>query len=482
MQLLHSKFTNCAGAQKYFHRLIQIYNNYYNNDKIKVAICLRGAFRGYYQHCFKGVLDLAQSLEADIFVSTWNKTFCYHGFAGAAGNFVHRNYPSLINDCPDFINHKTKLFAHFPNVFKVLDNEISEPLFPNEFVRFQNVKGVNLNDDKKFEKTLHKHMQQVLYPSKHAKETHLETYFRNTNKEYFLLAQGRKMILEHENKFQFKYDYIINLRADQEPPRNFTRCELFKIRKNEIASKLFDGGFSSLEFYGHRNAMLSFMDLYNFDKKQNLKFFKTMFLTGGIHDLLTNWCILNQLIIVPSRLQCPIDSKYHVSYLPNFQDALDKDIKTTKLDSIQLQSCIDFFNKIRDLVQKNSKEALNKGSYAKNRVYNYLNYKLGAAIIRNYNVSGIIKLPFILSKIAIQHKKEQLRLKRHLEKTGFRTPKFQAIQSYPDYKEAQKLKSHLAYKLGLCVTKTFKNPYNIPLVFMLPFKLLKIKKDHISKK
>ncbi len=95
-------------------------------------------------------------------------------------------------------------------------------------------------------------------------------------------------------------------------------------------------------------------------------------------------------------------------------------------------------------------EKILKADSAVNRVKHSLSYKLGAAILENYkSVGGILKLPFILNKIANNYKKEQ----DFYNKQTLKNPllKLPPLESYSDFAESQRFKNHLSYKLGAAI-------------------------------
>lgn len=109
---------------------------------------------------------------------------------------------------------------------------------------------------------------------------------------------------------------------------------------------------------------------------------------------------------------------------------------------------------------KECRKNMNKGYYgARQRVENDLPYKLGSIII-NYsdtpkNVAKIPKLMFEQYKDFLQ-KPDQSKLP--------------PIEDYVDYKESEKVKQHLTYKVGLIAAESIKYPKNI---IKLPFEITK---------
>ncbi|HEB9317279.1 TPA: hypothetical protein RZK32_001582 [Campylobacter coli] len=83
-------------------------------------------------------------------------------------------------------------------------------------------------------------------------------------------------------------------------------------------------------------------------------------------------------------------------------------------------------------------------------------------------------MPIVLLIMVISHKQEQKIYQEKIKKDPFL--KLPSLESYPDYGEAIKLKSHLSYRLGQTFIKTCKTWYKGGL-FRLPFDILKEKQN-----
>ncbi|EOZ7892729.1 alpha-2,3-sialyltransferase, partial [Campylobacter coli] len=95
---------------------------------------------------------------------------------------------------------------------------------------------------------------------------------------------------------------------------------------------------------------------------------------------------------------------------------------------------------------------------AKTRIQNQLSYKLGQAMILNSkSILGYLIMPMALLSIIISHKQEQKIYQEKIKKDP--SLKLPPLESYPDYKEALKLKNHLSYKLGEALIKASNNWY-----------------------
>ncbi|EOI0600661.1 hypothetical protein ACMF93_001387 [Campylobacter jejuni] len=111
---------------------------------------------------------------------------------------------------------------------------------------------------------------------------------------------------------------------------------------------------------------------------------------------------------------------------------------------------------------------------AKTRIQNQLSYKLGQAMIVNSkSILGYLIMPMALLSIIISHKQEQKIYQEKIKKAP--SLKLPPLESYPDYKEALKLKNHLSYKLGQALIQANKTWYKGGYVKML-FEIRKVKK------
>ena len=486
--ILKVRLINNSGSKIYYNKFSQLYNNYCSKEDIKVAIMIAGAFRGHYEHCLEATVNLAKNLNADIFIASWNKVFCYPGLGGAGGNYVDRNFASIKNICPDFINNKSKLRNHFPNVFKILNKEFNEPLSKNTFLKFGNITGVELADDDVFQRTIvDKYINQIQNVTQEQLLNHLDVYFANVCRQFYLLDKCSTMIVDYEKRNHFKYDYIIKIRPDYIPSQ-LQRCELLRLKPNEIAANwMGQVELNDNVLYGGRDEVLQFMNIYNFNKKQNFRYFLNMFSVGGIHGMLSNWIMLNNLSPVSMRLHASCESKFHISYLPNFDKELEEDIKNSKLNEEQLKACILFFDKLKNLIQQNNIEIMNKKvesakqkniikDTAKSRIQSQLTYKIGRAMIENSkSIWGYIRMPYVLSYIKEQHQKEQKAYNDKIKADP--SLKLPPIELYPDYQDALKEKECLTYKLGTALIEADKSPLKLGYL-SLWFKCKAIQKSH----
>ncbi|WP_086242918.1 hypothetical protein [Campylobacter devanensis] len=482
--ILKVRFVNNIGSQIYYKKFSQIYNSYCSKD-IKVAIMIVGAFRGHYKHCLRAAMNLAEYINADIFISSWDKVFCYPGLGGAGGNYVDRNFASIKNNCPDFINNKAKLRQHFPNVFAVLNQEYNESLNKNQFLKYNSIiKDAILENDEDFQRDIvDRYINKIKNITKDQLDNHFDVYFTNVCKQFYLLDKCCQIIRNYEKKHHFKYDYIIRIRPDS-IPKLLHASELLKVKSNEIALNWMGQVEVDDRFmYGRRDEMLKFFSIYDFNKRQNFSYFLNIANMGWVHGMLSNWVMLNNLSPVSMRLQAPVEIKYHISYLPNFDQELQSDIKKSKLNEEQIRICIAFFDQMKNLIDQNNIYMEQQNDIGNNnaqfRIKNQLSYKLGHAMIENSkSIWGYIRMPFILANIRKEHKKEQIAYNEKIKANP--SLKLPPLESYPDYKEALKEKECLTYKLGEAMIEASKNWYKGGYIKLF-FDIKKIKREKMIK-
>lgn len=135
-------------------------------------------------------------------------------------------------------------------------------------------------------------------------------------------------------------------------------------------------------------------------------------------------------------------------------------------------------SKLSQLNQIQSKLSFQtKYGTAKTRIQNQLSYKLGQAMIVNSkSFLGYLIMPIVLLSIIISHKQEQKIYQEKIKKDP--SLKLPPLESYPDYKEALKLKNHLSYKLGQVLIQANKTWYKGGYIKFL-FETWKLRKYNI---
>ncbi len=190
------------------------------------------------------------------------------------------------------------------------------------------------------------------------------------------------------------------------------------------------------------------------------------------HDYINDICI-------------PADSAVYDYYKKVFSksDKILYDTNNNKLHNIEQKINIQIQNlnqaiKNKDELIQNTNNLLSfqtKYGTAKTRIQNQLSYKLGQAMILNSkSILGYLIMPMALLSIIISHKQEQKIYQEKIKKDP--SLKLPPLESYPDYKEALKLKNHLSYKLGEALIQANKTWYKGGYVKIL-FEIGKLKRE-----
>ncbi len=266
---------------------------------------------------------------------------------------------------------------------------------------------------------------------------------KNINFDSRQLAAGRyesvrsvvRLRQEYEKEKGVKYDYFITTRPDILflKPLRLDFFLNFYDKKPFGEQRVLGEKFNFCPAYFFREPVFYNLPVvdYRFPNESDLFWIGNY--SGGEMDALAAFKY-------PGILNIFINYKHYRDFI--ILRETTKDIKTELYDYINL-------SELEKLKDQNS--IMTKANNAKMRIRNHLAYKLGSAMIRNSkSFLGYLKMPFILSSLALAHKEEQ----RNLEKISL-----PPLEFYSDYKEALKEKECPAYKLGLALMKAQKNWY-----------------------
>ncbi|EAI6637305.1 alpha-2,3-sialyltransferase [Campylobacter coli] len=216
--------------------------------------------------------------------------------------------------------------------------------------------------------------------------------------------------------------------------------------------------------------------LKNLEAKIAIKNTKLEFLRLGKFFKIQN---LNQIIVEKTNTIQNKESK--LIQIQNINTTLNKAIQEK---DIIINSNTDQINQLQNIIQENSTQInqlqsklslQTKYGTAKQRIQNQLSYKLGQAMILNSkSILGYLIMPMALLSIIISHKQEQKIYQEKIKKDP--SLKLPPLESYPDYKEALKLKNHLSYKLGEALIQANKTWYKGGYVKIL-FEIGKLKRE-----
>ncbi|EAK0817391.1 glycosyltransferase family 2 protein [Campylobacter lari] len=265
--------------------------------------------------------------------------------------------------------------------------------------------------------------------------------------------------------------------------------EILNLKKNNLKQLMIECFF---EYYIDRSQQFMFCNkdplcMYNnmliYNSRNLVETFKNA-------DKYTLFCFISQNYIKVNKLNYDVVKsneklQYYNKQIKNLNTNLDNKnqilnskiskILSLKQELVEKKNIIE--NQNSDIKSKNYLlNFYSKHGAAKTRIQNQLSYKLGQAmIINSKSILGYIRMPFVLSYIKDKHKQEQKIYQEKIKKDP--SLKLPPLESYPDYKEALKLKNHLSYKLGQALIQANKTWYKGGYVKMW-FEIKMIKKEN----
>ncbi|ENU2667026.1 hypothetical protein ACE4N1_000080 [Campylobacter coli] len=223
------------------------------------------------------------------------------------------------------------------------------------------------------------------------------------------------------------------------------------------------------EFFPYKERLFPKQDLANYKENYELKEMKPEY-----------WNKISEFIadIVKTKNQL-ITNK--TTQIQNLNQAIKNKDELITNKTTQIQNLNQAIKNKDELIQNTNNLLSFQTKYgtAKTRIQNQLSYKLGQAMILNSkSILGYLIMPMALLSIIISHKQEQKIYQEKIKKDP--SLKLPPLESYPDYKEALKLKNHLSYKLGEALIKASNNWYGGGYI-KLWFEIGKLKREFRKK-
>lgn len=490
------------GAKRYYKILADILNKkevQANSLKTagRVALCMLGALRGDFVRNINDNYGQFSNLKPDVIVCSWKNYHIWPGFGGN-GVFFKRIFPkNVIDKIPSEIHATGDFIKLFPKTsFKLkvpIQNQIRDEMLKN----IANLRHYKLIDEREFDDLCNRNL---------AIENRVGLV--NTYKLVYQMQMAKEAVQECEKKMGYKYDYVIMSRPDMKFQINITESDLESLAFNEIYETTHSIGNDATIYIGRRDAIFKYCSIWEHAKfNQSLDIFKTfpqMYIS--IHYLTHRWSNMHNIQVrnfgTLLKRFAWADAECIKGYkLPDLTEDLQSDLKELgKIkDDAKMKEFTDFFDLVvkafsglsKQEIDENAKiisqvetkniidalstdlEALNKKidfttkyGTANSRIKNQLSFRLGKAVLEcRRSFFGYIKLPFVLSYIYDEYKKEQLTYKNEIEKNpSLKLPK---LKDYSDYKEALKIKDGLEYKLGESLIKASKTWYKGGFLKML---------------
>ncbi|MCV3533961.1 hypothetical protein L8Y00_05150 [Campylobacter lari] len=241
------------------------------------------------------------------------------------------------------------------------------------------------------------------------------------------------------------------------------------------------------EFFPHKERLFPKKDLSNYKENYELKEMKPEYwdkIAEFIADIVKtkNQNIADKTNIIQNKDKIIIDQTTQIKSLQaTLKDNETKLIQISNLNNTIKEKDNIINSNINHINQIQSKLFFQtKYGTAKIRIQNQLSYKLGQAMIVNSkSFLGYLIMPMALLSIMISHKQEQKIYQEKIKKDS--SLKLPPLESYPDYKEALKLKNHLSYKLGQALIQANKTWYGGGYIKLL-FEIGKLKREYKNNK
>jgi hypothetical protein len=175
-----------------------------SKGKPRIAICLAGQTRGT-STCLQSLRDnIINPLQADVFLSTWNKVAEWPGVF-KSGKFIRRTFGAEAESCFPFpeLDHAAKFQATFPNLFSTFSESITKDLDIDFYEENFNLTAYKIEGENDFLQSIPFDIKNLEYRGKH-----------NQAKMFYKNWSVMQLLLEYEKQHDIKYDIIIRMRPD----------------------------------------------------------------------------------------------------------------------------------------------------------------------------------------------------------------------------------------------------------------------------
>ncbi|HDZ5007958.1 TPA: capsular biosynthesis protein [Campylobacter jejuni] len=300
-------------------------------DNVKVAVCLSGLFRGdIYKVIANLKFNLIDSLNADLFIFTWDRYVQYPGFCGDT-NWVYRLFGTkLLKKCPDELKTLSFLKQKFPNTYNKLNIEQGVQKINQKYIQdIVKCSNIQIQNEEEFVSSLDLNM----------------TSKRETNriKMFYGIYKSIQMALEYEKINKFKYDYIFRVRPDIGLIGNIEIKDLNKLKNNELAVDFFSYGVQDQFFYAHRNVMIEVAKIWEYCYEKNDIFLRSF---GSSHYLLFVYLTLRDILTVKPNFRRDVSLATRDNVFPNVTKELQEDF--LKLD-MKIENNINIKNFLEEI-------------------------------------------------------------------------------------------------------------------------------------
>ncbi|MFM4944021.1 acyltransferase [Aeromonas bivalvium] len=210
------------------------------NSPKRVAICVSGMMKiddAAMQSLYK---NIAEPLNADIFIHTWDKIQVWSGDARKSG-FWQRQFKLSDNKVPQQLRNMDSFQAALPLTGSLLLSTITDDVKNHLSTTHYSIKKLLIENE---ESALQKWSQNERFMSR----GHLDQF-----KMYYGIKRSFDLLESYENSNGFKYDVIIRTRPDMFITKEFDKNLLNEITENSVVVNAGSVGPNDGIFYAFRH-------------------------------------------------------------------------------------------------------------------------------------------------------------------------------------------------------------------------------------
>lgn len=339
-------FFNEDGAK----RLYQQFNNFIisaNNTDIKypvshkpkVAICISGMFRGSSLAIESIKKNVAEPLNADIFIHSWDQWQPWPGICGGApDSWVWRLFGGDGKKlCPTILRSFHDFKRHFPMTASVIERPVFSEFTPSFMEAMISPTSYKIDNELEFLNSL-----TPLLDSFSSRGNY------NQAKMFYGIYESTELMLKHERENNFEYDYVIRARPDCAIKEKLTYSFLDNLQFNELATDMvLDCGPLDQFYISRKDVHLKVANLWKASiTSESLSPFKS-FPKYDAHALLFLWMMVNNIIPVsPSVTRHLALATSNLTPPKELYAALEHDLHHDAKELVENKAIRDFINHI----------------------------------------------------------------------------------------------------------------------------------------
>ncbi|MDW3253716.1 hypothetical protein NQ261_23670 [Escherichia coli] len=341
-----NSFFNEDGAKKLYHQfnnfIISTNNThikYTKSHKPKVAVCISGMFRGSSLAIESIKKNVADPLNADIFIHSWDQWQPWPGICGGApDSWVWRLFGGDGKKlCPNFLKSFNDFKKYFPMAASVIENPVFSEFTTSFMKSLLSPISYKIDNESDFLNSL------VTPPDSFSSRGNY-----NQAKMFYGIYESTALMLQHERKNNFEYDYVIRARPDCAIKEKLTHTFLDSLQFNELATDMvLDCGPLDQFYISRRDVHIKVANLWKASiSSGSLSPFKD-FPKYDAHALLFLWIAVNNIIPVsPPVTRHLALATSNLTPPKELYNALEHDLHNDAKDLIENAAVRDFISHI----------------------------------------------------------------------------------------------------------------------------------------